>query len=292
MDAPPPAPRGRACTDGAGAAGKRIRKNSGIASWRSRTTGTPASADRQGGEGEEVRERVDLDERVAAPAVRAHRGEQRAQEERAVLGQVLADPGTLVPLDGQPAKADPSTTSWRGRPGSASANTSTGRPEPTSGLGLAADARVLLVVRVDDHRDGTAGVVGRHGFPLRPPRRRSPGRRDDGTVRTSWRVPGPRACPPGPSRAATGPATGRSRGSLATGLPRTATRRHSAGRHGATRPRLGCWRRRSRHERRPAPGPRPRAAPGTAPAAGRGTPVGLARRGARRLRRAGSAPPG
>ena len=60
----------------------------------------------QRGEHERVGEGVDLDQRVAAPAVRARQREQRPQEELGVLEQVAADAGALVPLDVQPVDAD------------------------------------------------------------------------------------------------------------------------------------------------------------------------------------------
>ena len=68
--------------------GKRLRKNSGIASCRSSRTGTPTRRRGSGREDQEVRQRVDLDEGEPLPAVELDRRPAGADQERQVLAQV------------------------------------------------------------------------------------------------------------------------------------------------------------------------------------------------------------
>ena len=89
------------------ARGKRIRKNSGIASWRSMITGTPDEPQRQRGEHEHVGDGV-----RPGPARTAAGGGSRESDasprarNSAYSQQVGADPGALVPLHVEAVDAD------------------------------------------------------------------------------------------------------------------------------------------------------------------------------------------
>ena len=123
----------------------------------------PDEPERQPGEDEEVRQRVDLDERVAPPAVGPGHGPAGPEQEGQVLAQVRAQPGALVTLDVEPMDVDPVDDGIRCVAGRRSAKTSTGRPRATSDSASPPDARVLLVVGMDDHAHGPALGSGRAG---------------------------------------------------------------------------------------------------------------------------------
>ena len=114
------------------ARGKRVRKNSGIASWRSRMSGTPANFSGQRGEGQEVGQRVDLDEREACAAVEPRGASTRPDEEGQVLAQVDTETGALVALDVEPPDLDTGELAVAGRSGRRRPRTTTGRPLATS----------------------------------------------------------------------------------------------------------------------------------------------------------------
>ena len=109
------------------ARGKRDRKNSGIASWRSRMTGTPTSLSGSAANDEEVRQAVDLDERrTGAGGGPGHEGQAGPDEEREVLAQVVAEARALVALDVEPA--DPDAVELAVRRGRRPAQARTRRP--------------------------------------------------------------------------------------------------------------------------------------------------------------------
>ena len=122
-------------------------------------TGQP---ERHGREDEEVRQRMDLDEREAAPDVGARQRDARSDEERQVLAQVDRERCALVALDAEPADVDPADGLALGVRRTAEGedlDVVTGRGER---LGLAPDPRILLVVGMGEHRDAPRRG-GRHG---------------------------------------------------------------------------------------------------------------------------------
>jgi hypothetical protein len=129
----------------------------------------PGQAEGQRREGEEVGRRVNLDECVAAAPVGAGQSERGPDEEGRVLRKVRRDRRTLVALDveaGDPDSLERPLGRVAGAAEREDVDSSAGGHE---GLGLAADARILLVVAVDQHRDRpaagrSAAVRGdRHG---------------------------------------------------------------------------------------------------------------------------------
>jgi hypothetical protein len=117
-------------------------------------------AEGQGGEDEGVRQGVDLDEGVAAPAVGPNEGDGRPPEEGSVLGEVGRDPGPLVALDVEPTDAhavDDLPGRGAGPAEGEDVDRATGGDE---GLGLAPDAGVFFVVGVADHGDGAPARAG------------------------------------------------------------------------------------------------------------------------------------
>ena len=125
-------------------------------------------AERQGRKHQEVRQRVDLDQPVPPPPVRTGEREPGAQQEREVLDQVGPQSGALVTLDAEPANVDAFDHLVGRVVRPAQREDVDGPAGGHEGLGLAADARVLLVVGVGDHGDrsgrggGRALVVGCH----------------------------------------------------------------------------------------------------------------------------------
>ena len=114
--------------------GKRLRKNSGIASWRSSSERDAGEPQRQRREREEVRQRLDLDERrTGAGGGQSRSGPRRADEECEVLAQVDAEPGALVALDVEPVDARRRRRRRRRvGPARRRPRTSTGSPAATS----------------------------------------------------------------------------------------------------------------------------------------------------------------
>ena len=108
---------------------------------------------RQAGEDEEVRHRVDLHERVVTTAMGPADGPAGPGQEREVLAHVGPDTGALVALDVDPVEADAvdEPLGVIARPAQpVHVDRTAGRHER---LGLTPDARVLLVVAVGEHRD-------------------------------------------------------------------------------------------------------------------------------------------
>ena len=141
---------------------KRLPKNSGIASCRSRTTGTPVRRSGSGREDEEVRQRMDLDEREAPPRRGRAPARRRSDEERQVLAQV--DPGAMRPGGAGRRAGGRRPRRWsrardRRTAEGEDLDAVTGRGER---LGLAPDPRILLVVGMGEHRDAPRRG-GRHG---------------------------------------------------------------------------------------------------------------------------------
>ena len=116
----------------------------------------------RGREDEEVRQRMDLDEREAPPYVGARQRDARSDEERQVLAQVDRERCALVALDAEPADVDPvdglALGIFRTAEGE-DLDVVTGRGER---LGLAPYPRILLVVGMGEHRDAPRRG-GRHG---------------------------------------------------------------------------------------------------------------------------------
>ncbi len=124
---------------------------------------------------EEVRQRVDLDEGVAAPPMGRRDGPPGPGEEPEVLDEVGPEARALVALDVQPANGDPRHL-VPGRIVRAAQGIDIDRPPGGhQRFRLASDARVLVVVGVDEHRDGPRRTrppaslsFGRAQPPLQP----------------------------------------------------------------------------------------------------------------------------
>ena len=129
----------------------------------------------QRGKDEPIRDRVDLDQRVAPAAVGTGKRDRRPHEEFGVLEEVGSDPGPLVALHVQPMHADavePALPLGVVPAESEDVHVAAARDDR---LGLAPDAWVLLVVGVDDHGHGAPGLHGMlagrgrvHGVHARP----------------------------------------------------------------------------------------------------------------------------
>ena len=89
-------------------------------------------------------------------AVQSRGHPHRAREELEVLAEVDAEPGALVALDVESVERDAGDDVLGGLAGKAQAEDDDRATGGDEQFGLAADARVLLVVAVDDHRDGAA----------------------------------------------------------------------------------------------------------------------------------------
>ena len=137
-----------------------------------RDTGEPQ---RERREREEIRQAVDLDEPVPPAAVGAGELPAGPDSERDVLAEIGPDPGALVALHVQPPDANP-VDDPVGRIVAASegehVDLATGRDER---LRLAPNARILVVVRVNDHRDRCPVAAAARGVqtPLQPAPSRS-----------------------------------------------------------------------------------------------------------------------
>ena len=119
---------------------------------------------------EEVRQGVDLDKREARPAMGPADRPTGPDQKRQVLAQVCAKAGALVTLDVQSVDADPVDDAV-GRIARPAQREDLHRS--TAGhqrLGLAPDARIFLVVGMDDHAHGPrrrADRAGRAGAHVR-----------------------------------------------------------------------------------------------------------------------------
>ena len=141
-------------------------------------------AQRQGGEHEEVRQRVDLHEPEPMASMELDRCPSGSDQEREVLAQVRPEPRSLMALDRQPAHVHAVQDLLRRQLGAAQPEDHDRASARCEQFGLAPDARVLLVVGVDDHQDRPRGPV----------RERGQGRADQPAPRRStWR--GRVACP-------------------------------------------------------------------------------------------------
>ena len=134
---------------------------------------------RQRREHEEVRQGVDLDEREPLAPMQPDRGEHRPHQERHVLAQVHAEPRALVALHVEVLDANARDLGNGGSIRLPKPEHHDRTPGSDQRLRLAPDARVLLVVAVDDHEDrprragsGRAGA-GRHARVDQPAPRRS-----------------------------------------------------------------------------------------------------------------------
>ena len=139
---------------GFAARGKRLRKNSGIASCRSSRTGTPTSRS-----GRAANTRKSGREWTWTSANRwrrwsRDRGPSGAdQERRGTRAGTSPSPAPWWRWTSSRRTRTPSRTSLRGPLGAAQPEDDDRAPARDERLGLAPDARVLLVVGVDDHQD-------------------------------------------------------------------------------------------------------------------------------------------
>lgn len=124
----------------------------------------PGKPQRNGGEGQEVGQAVDLDEPVATAAVGPGEGPAGAKEEREVLAEIDPEPRALMALDAEPPDMNTGDVSLDRVVSPAQGEDVDGMPGSDERFGLAADPRILVVIRVDDHRDrpveGFAGLSG------------------------------------------------------------------------------------------------------------------------------------
>ncbi len=132
---------------------------------------------RQAGEHQEVRQRVHLDERVAPPGVGEGRRDRGRGQNATYSARYVAIPAPWWRLDVEAVEADAVDHVTRRFAGTAQREDVHRAAGGHEGLGLAADARVLLVVGVDDHADGSgharAALQERHADMLSAPQ---PGR--------------------------------------------------------------------------------------------------------------------
>src|SRR4029079_6571442 len=122
--------------------------------------GNPHESQREGREDQEVRQGVDLHEGIRASEMRADEREHRASEEREVFAQVDPEPSALVALDRQPVDDDALDRQRPGVTRPPEREDIDAVPRGCERLGLATNARILLVVRVREHRDPYAGWRG------------------------------------------------------------------------------------------------------------------------------------
>ena len=130
--------------------------------------------ERHGGEDQEVRQRVDLDETVVPSAVGHGQGETGPDEEPEVLEEVGSQAGTLVTLDAQAHDTDTIDRLRGAVLGAAqrvNVDRTAGRDE---GLGFAPHPGVLLVIGVGEHGDRAQDGwrYGRHERRAAYPNRR------------------------------------------------------------------------------------------------------------------------
>ena len=132
--------------------------------------------ERQAGEREQVRRGVDLDQRVAPPRIRPGQGPRRPDEEREVLEQVRPEARALVAPDVEAVDGHAVEDAVRRvaiAPQAEDVDRAARRDER---LRLAADARILVVVGVDEHGHRPApcgGLRRRAQPPLQPAPSRS-----------------------------------------------------------------------------------------------------------------------
>ena len=132
-------------------------------------------AQRQGREHEEVGQRVDLHQPEPVAAVELDRRPSGSDQERQVLAQVRPEPGTLVALTAEAPDVHALQDFLGGQLRSAQPEDEDRASARCERFGLAPDARVLLVVGVDDHQDRPHGPVrgGGQGRADQPAPRRS-----------------------------------------------------------------------------------------------------------------------
>ena len=133
--------------------------------------GHPGHAQGQGGEHEEVGNRVHLHEPEPLAPVRPGRRPATPDQEREVLAEVRPDAGPLVTLDVDPPHVDAFEDAGRLVARAAQSDDVDRPTRRDEGLGLAADPRVLVVVGVRDHEDRplSTGRAGRSCAALRAP---------------------------------------------------------------------------------------------------------------------------
>jgi hypothetical protein len=139
--------------------------------------GHPGKPQRQRGEHEEIGQGVDLDQGEPLAAMEPNGGDHGARHERQVLAQVHAQACALVTLHVEVVDPDAVHLGGRWPVGLAQPQHLDRAPGTDQRFRLAPDARILLVVAVDDHehRAPHAGArTGRHARVDQPaPSRRT-----------------------------------------------------------------------------------------------------------------------
>jgi hypothetical protein len=125
--------------------------------------GHPGHLERNARKGEEVGQRVHLQQGVAAAIVRRRHGDGGKGEERKVLGQIHGEACSLVALNGQTGNPHAVEKLALRRTGLVEGVDVHGPARRDDRLRLASDSRVLLVVGVREHGDrpGFPGFTGR-----------------------------------------------------------------------------------------------------------------------------------